>query len=223
MKSIHLVCALSLFAAVVSEGCRQASTDTQTAATNSQAATSTPSTSASPSAPSTNDVAVITTTEGTMVIAFWPGEAPNTVANFEKLAKQGFYDGTAFHRIIKGFMVQGGDPLTKDASAEGSWGTGGPGYNINAEFNDHSHQYGVISMARGGDPNSAGSQFFICDGNASFLDHQYTAFGHLIKGNDVLDKIANTPVGSNGQGENSKPAQREGVISIKIVPADSVK
>src|SRR5580700_4829785 len=193
MKSIHLVCALSIFVGITSAFADGTNTTTQAAPAASPAA---------------EQVAVIKTTDGTMVIAFWPKEAPNTVANFEKLANQGFYDGTCFHRIIKGFMVQGGDPLTKDASQEAAWGTGGPGYSVNAEFNDHSHQYGVISMARSSDPNSAGSQFFICDGDASFLDHQYTAFGHLIKGGDVLDKIANTPCAPNGQGENSKPLQR---------------
>lgn len=207
MKTI-LICAFSVIVGMTSAVAAPTNAAPQTAASKTG---------------STNDVAVINTTDGTMVVAFWPGEAPNTVANFEKLAKQGFYDGTCFHRIIKGFMVQGGDPLTKDPGDEGAWGTGGPGYTINAEFNDHSHQFGVLSMARSSDPNSAGSQFFICDGDASFLDHQYTAFGHLIKGGDVLTKIANTPVGPNGQGENSKPLQRVGVISIKIVPADSIK
>src|SRR5690242_10885742 len=110
----------------------------------------------------TNEVAVIKTAYGDMVIEFWPDVAPKTVENFKKLAKSGFYDGTAFHRIVKGFMVQGGDPLTKDASKEAMWGTGDPGYKINAEFNDRSHVRGVISMARSQDPNSAGSQFFIC-------------------------------------------------------------
>jgi peptidyl-prolyl cis-trans isomerase B (cyclophilin B) len=169
-----------------------------------------------------NEVAVISTTEGDMVIEFLD-VAPNTAANFIKLAKQGFYDGTCFHRIIKGFMVQGGDPLTKDPGKENAWGTGGPGYTIKAEFNDHSHQVGVISMARSSDPNSAGSQFFICDGDASFLDRQYTAFGRLIRGEDVLKKIAGTPVGPGGSGERSKPTQRIGVNSIKIVPTESVK
>ena len=171
----------------------------------------------------TNEVAVIDTTEGTMVVEFSPDKAPNTVDNFKKLAAKGFYDGTCFHRIIKGFMIQGGDPLTKDPSQEEIWGTGGPGHTINAEFNDLSHQHGVISMARSANPHSAGSQFFICHGNASFLDRQYTAFGKLLKGGDVLDKIAGTPVGRGGGGENSKPLKRVGVNSIKIVPADSVK
>ncbi|HUE36652.1 MAG TPA: peptidylprolyl isomerase [Candidatus Acidoferrum sp.] len=171
----------------------------------------------------TNEVAVIDTTEGTMVVEFLPAKAPGTVENFKKLAKQGFYDGTCFHRIIKGFMIQGGDPLTKDAKQEHAWGTGGPGHTIRAEFNDHPHQHGVLSMARSSNPNSAGSQFFICHGDASFLDRQYTAFGQLIKGGEVLDKIAGTPVGSSNSGENSKPLKRVGVNSIKIVPADSVK
>ena len=143
--------------------------------------------------------------------------------NKPTLAKKGFYDGTCFPRVIKGFMIQGGDPLTKDPSKEAAWGTGDPGYKIKAEFNDRGHDRGVISMARSNDPDSAGSQFFICHGSPHFLDHQYTAFGHLIKGNDVLDKIADTPVGPSGQGENSKPQKRVEVTSIKIVPADSIK
>jgi len=166
----------------------------------------------------TNEVAVIKTTAGEMVVEFWPDVAPKTVENFKKLAKDGFYDGTAFHRVIKGFMIQGGDPLTKDSSKEGSWGTGDPGYKINAEFNERSHTRGVLSMARSQDPNSAGSQFFICHGNPSFLDRQYTAFGKVIKGDDVLEKIATTPTHPP-----DRPNTRQGVESIKIVPADSVK
>ena len=166
-----------------------------------------------------SELAQITTTEGEMVIEFWSDVAPKTVENFKTLAQKGFYDGTCFHRIIKGFMIQGGDPLTKDAARESHWGTGGPGYQIKAEFNDRSHQRGVISMARSANPDSAGSQFFICDGDASFLDRQYTAFGRLVKGDDVLAKIAGTPVGSSGSGEQSKPQKRIGVVSVKIVPA----
>ena len=170
-----------------------------------------------------NEVAILNTTAGEMVLEFWSDVAPKTVENFKKLAKQGFYDGTCFHRIIKGFMIQGGDPLTKDASKEDHWGTGGPGYQINAEFNEKSHQRGVISMARSANPNSAGSQFFICDGDASFLDRQYTAFGKLIKGDDVLAKIAGTPVGRSASGEPSNPRERVGVLSVKIVPDETVK
>lgn len=170
-----------------------------------------------------DEVAVIKTTEGEMALGFWPDVAPNTVENFKKLAKQGFYDGTAFHRIIKGFMIQGGDPLTKDAGKEALWGTGGPGYQVKAEFNDKHHERGVISMARSSDPDSAGSQFFICNGDCAMLDHKYTAFGKLLKGDDVLDKIANTPVTANAGGEASKPVKLVKIESIKIVPASSVK
>jgi len=166
----------------------------------------------------TKEVAVIKTSAGTMVIEFWPDVAPKTVENFKKLANEGFYDGTCFHRVIKDFMIQGGDPLTKDEANKMRWGTGDPGYKIKAEFNDKSHKRGVISMARSQDPDSAGSQFFICHGNPSFLDHQYTAFGVLIKGDDVLEKIATTPTGPR-----DVPTTRQNIDSIKIVPADSVK
>jgi peptidyl-prolyl cis-trans isomerase B (cyclophilin B) len=167
---------------------------------------------------SNNEVAVIKTTEGEMVAEFWPDVAPKTVENFKTLAKKGFYDGTAFHRVIKDFMIQGGDPLTKDPAKEAQWGTGGPGYQIKAEFNERPHKRGVLSMARSADPDSAGSQFFICHGNPGFLDRQYTAFGKLIKGDDVLEKIATTATHPQ-----DRPNKRMGIESIKIVPADSVK
>ena len=170
----------------------------------------------------TNEVAVIKTTLGEIVISFWPDVAPKTVENFKKLANQGFYDGTAFHRIVKGFMIQGGDPLTKDAGAEGRWGTGGPGYQIKAEFNEKPHIRGVVSMARSQSPDSAGSQFFICLGDAKFLDRQYTAFGCLLKGDEVLGKIGDSPTTSSGGGEKSKPTTRIGVESVKIIPGDSI-
>lgn len=171
----------------------------------------------------TNEVAVIKTSAGEMVLEFWPDVAPKHVENFKKLAKQGFYDGTAFHRIVKGFMIQGGDPLTKDRSKEDVYGTGDPGYKIPAEFNNRKHVRGVLSMARSRDPNSAGSQFFVMLGDAPFLDNQYTAFGKLIKGDDVLAKIGDTPVGPSRGGEMSKPKERVEVQSVKIVSADSVK
>jgi peptidyl-prolyl cis-trans isomerase B (cyclophilin B) len=167
---------------------------------------------------SANEVAVIKTSEGDMVIEFWPDVAPKTVENFKALAKKGFYDGTCFHRVIKGFMIQGGDPLSKDLNQEGRWGTGGPGYNVKAEFNDRHHDRGVISMARSSDPDSAGSQFFICHGSPRQLDHQYTAFGKLTKGDDVLEKIATAPTHPP-----DRPDKRIMIESIKIVPADSVK
>ena len=170
-----------------------------------------------------NEVAVIKTSEGDMVMQFWTDAAPNTIENFKKLARTGFYNGTIFHRIVKGFMIQGGDPNSKDPAKENRYGAGGPGYKIKAEFNDHSHERGVLSMAREPDPDSAGSQFFICLGPVPRLDHQYTTFGKLIKGDDVLSKIGDTPVTSNSMGEMSKPTKRVVIEKIDIVPSDSVK
>jgi len=170
-----------------------------------------------------DEVAVIETTKGKLVLEFWPDVAPKTVANFKKLAKEGFYDGTAFHRIIKGFMAQGGDPLTKDLSKEAMWGTGDPGYKIPAEFNDRKHTRGVISMARSMDPNSAGSQFFLMLGTAPHLDNQYTAFGKVIDGEKTLTAIEETPVVTSSNGEPSKPTERVEIKSVKIVPKSEVK
>jgi peptidyl-prolyl cis-trans isomerase B (cyclophilin B) len=169
------------------------------------------------------EVAVLKTNKGEMVAEFWPEVAPKTVENFKKLAKDGFYDGTVFHRIIKGFMIQGGDPLSKDPSKESQWGTGGPGTKLKAEFNDRKHVRGVLSMARSADPDSAGSQFFLMLGDAPFLDNKYTGFGKLIKGEEVLAKIGDTPVGPNASGEPSKPRERVVLESVKIVPASSIK
>lgn len=165
----------------------------------------------------TDEIAIITTDHGEMHIAFWPDVAPNTVENFKKLARAGFYDGSAFHRIVKGFMIQGGDPLSKTDDAR--VGTGDPGYKIKAEFNHRPHVRGVISMARGGDPDSAGCQFFICLADARFLDKKYTAFGQLMRGDEVLAKLGETVVKKNRGGEESQPLQRVGVKSIKIAAA----
>jgi len=170
------------------------------------------------SAEDAKEVAVLKTSKGEMVLEFWPDVAPKHVANFKKLAKDGFYDGTAFHRVIKGFMIQGGDPLTKDPSKESEWGTGGPGYKVDAEFNKKPHARGVLSMARSQDPNSAGSQFFICHDDASSLDGKYTGFGKLIKGDEVLEKIATTLTGPK-----DRPKEKITLESVKIVPADSAK
>jgi peptidyl-prolyl cis-trans isomerase B (cyclophilin B) len=159
------------------------------------------------------EVAIITTAEGEMVVELWPEVAPKTVENFKTLARKGFYDGTCFHRVIKGFMIQGGDPQTKDPAQESRWGAGGPGYTIKAEFNDRPHSRGVISMARSNHPDSAGSQFFICHGEAAFLNGKYTAFGKLIKGDDVLEKIASTPTHPP-----DRPNKRMGLESVKIAP-----
>ena len=162
-------------------------------------------------------VAVIETKFGKMVAEFYSSDAPKTVENFEKLAEKGFYDGTTFHRIVQGFMIQGGDPLSKDPNST-RVGTGDPGYKIKAEFNKNSHQLGVLSMARSQDPDSAGCQFFICLGDASFLDGKYTAFGKLIAGTDVLKKIGELPtkMGPMG-GEKSVPEERVVIEHIKIM------
>ncbi|MGI0083077.1 MAG: peptidylprolyl isomerase [Nitrosopumilaceae archaeon] len=137
-------------------------------------------------------VAVLETAFGNMVIEFFPNDAPNTVDNFIKLAESGFYDGTKFHRIILGFMIQGGDPLSKDSRLIQEWGTGDAGYTIDAEFNDIKHKRGIVSMARSADPNSASSQFFIVHKDSTFLDGKYTVFGRLAtqESYDVLDSIA---------------------------------
>jgi peptidyl-prolyl cis-trans isomerase B (cyclophilin B) len=204
MKAI--LSAFSLFAAVTLVQAEDVNT-------NAPAPASTTSTNVT-----VQEVAVIKTSEGTMVLEFYPDVAPNHVANFKKLAKQGFYDGTCFHRVMKDFMIQAGDPNTKDENAKQTWGLGGPGYTIKAEFNSKHHARGILSMARTPDPDSAGSQFFICHGEPGFLDHQYTVFGKLIKGDDVLEKLATTPT----EGPN-RPVKRVNIDSIKIVPADSVK
>jgi len=162
------------------------------------------------------ETAVIKTSAGEIRVELWPDVAPKTVENFKSLAQKGFYDGTCFHRIVKGFMIQGGDPLTKDPNREDEWGTGGPGHRVKAEFNERAHVRGVISMARSNDPDSAGSQFFICLAPANFLDRKYTAFGQLVGGDDVLGKIGDTPVAMSNGGERSKPLTRVGVESIRI-------
>lgn len=139
-----------------------------------------------------DEVAVMETDKGRIVLMFFPDKAPKHVANFKKLATSGFYAGTKFHRIIPGFMIQGGDPNTK-TSDRSTWGQGGPGYQVKAEFNNIHHAKGVLSMARSQDPDSAGSQFFIMVGDAPSLDHQYTAFGKVVEGQDVADAIVAMP------------------------------
>jgi peptidyl-prolyl cis-trans isomerase B (cyclophilin B) len=125
---------------------------------------------------------------GEIVLKFFPDVAPGHVNNFIKLSQEGFYNGTTFHRVIPGFMIQGGDPNSK-TSDRSSHGMGGPGYKVKAEFNSTPHKRGIVSMARANDPDSAGSQFFICVSDANFLDWQYTAFGEVESGMDVADKI----------------------------------
>ena len=141
---------------------------------------------------SAQEIAVIETKFGKIEMELFADKAPGHVKNFKDLAKKGFYDGTIFHRVFPGFMIQGGDPNTKsdDRSAHGM---GGPGYSINAEFNDTLHKRGILSMARSQDPNSAGSQFFIVVKKSSFLDGKYTAFGKVLSGMAVADQIVNAP------------------------------
>jgi peptidyl-prolyl cis-trans isomerase B (cyclophilin B) len=139
---------------------------------------------------------VITTNLGRIVLKFFPDVAPGHVANYVKLAKKGFYDGTKFHRVIPGFMIQGGDPNTKGADRS-TYGQGGPGYTIKAEFNGTPHTRGILSMARTQDPDTAGSQFFICVADVHQLDNQYTVFGEVVDGMDVVDKIVNLPRDEN--------------------------
>lgn len=136
--------------------------------------------------------AVIETKFGNMELKFFPDVAPNHVSNFIELAKKGFYDGTTFHRVIPGFMIQGGDPNSKDPD-KSKHGMGGPGYTIKAEFNEKPHKKGILSMARSANPDSAGSQFFICVADAPFLDKKYTVFGEVVSGIEVADKIVSQP------------------------------
>jgi peptidyl-prolyl cis-trans isomerase B (cyclophilin B) len=137
--------------------------------------------------------AIIKTKLGEIEIQLFKDKAPKHVENFIKLAKQGFYNKTIFHRVIPGFMIQGGDPNTKDPNKKEVYGMGGPGYSVKAEFNDTPHKRGIVSMARAQDPDSAGSQFFIVVEDSRFLDNKYTAFGEVVKGMGVADKIVNAP------------------------------
>ncbi len=187
-----------------------------TKASAKPAASSTQSTSGSTQS---DEIAVIDVEGfGEIRIEFLPDKAPKTVENFKKLAREGFYDGTTFHRTIPGFMIQGGDPNSKDRDPRND-GTGGPGYTIKAEFNDMSHVPGIVSMARSANPDSAGSQFFIVHGTASHLDGQYTAFGRMISDMGVVDKIANTPRDEFGRnGPRDRPLENATMKSVRIVP-----
>ena len=155
-----------------------------------------------------NSQAVISTKFGDITLEFFPETAPNHVTNFIKLASTGFYDGCIFHRVIPGFMIQGGDPHSKEED-KSMHGMGGPGYNIDAEFNDIKHERGILSMARSRNPNSAGSQFFIVVEDSLFLDNQYTVFGKVIDGMDVADKIV-----AVSRDVNDNPDER---IEMKII------
>lgn len=154
--------------------------------------------------------AVIETNLGNIELKFLPEMAPNHVNNFIGLAKKGFYDGTTFHRVIPGFMIQGGDPNSKDPD-KSKHGMGGPGYNVKAEFSDKPHRRGILSMARANQPDTAGSQFFICLADAPFLNNKYTVFGEVVSGMDVADKIVNQP-----RDKNDNPNARV-EMKVKII------
>lgn len=164
----------------------------------------------------TDEVAVLETGKGKVVVAFYPDKAPNHVKNFMDLVKEGFYDGTRFHRCIPGFMVQGGDPNTKDLSKADQWGTGGKvnadgtRHTIKAEFTDIKHVRGVLSMARSSDPDSASSQFFIMVKDSPFLDGKYSAFGYVVTGMDVVDEIVKT-----GDANDNGKVEPKDAVEIK--------
>ena len=153
---------------------------------------------------------IVKTSFGNIKFNLLPDIATETVRNFSQLAKSGFYNGTLFHRIIPGFMIQGGDPNTKN-SDKSTWGQGGPGYNLKAEFNTRSHLRGIVSMARATDPDSAGSQFFIITSDSTFLDRQYTVFGEVVDGIEVADKIVNLP-----RDGNDCPKQEAKMLEVTI-------
>ena len=146
--------------------------------------------------------AIIETKFGNITLKFFPDVAPGHVKNFIDLAKKGVYNQTVFHRVIPGFMIQGGDPVTKDPKRRAASGTGGPGYTIPAEFSDKPHKRGTLSMARSASPDSAGSQFFICVADAPFLNHQYTVFGEVVSGMEAVDKIVSQPRDGNDNPNN---------------------
>ena len=157
--------------------------------------------------------AIVNTNLGNIQFELLADVAPETVRNFIKLAKSGFYDGTLFHRVIPKFMIQGGDPNTRE-SDKSTWGTGGPGYNIKAEFSSRSHLRGIVSMARSADPDSAGSQFFIVTSDSTFLDREYTVFGQVLVGMEVADKIVNLP-----RDGNDCPQQEAKMLQVTISDA----
>jgi len=155
--------------------------------------------------------AIIKTKFGDIEMKFFPDVAPKHVENFIRLAKSGFYNGTIFHRVIPGFMIQGGDPNTKDSLKKDTYGQGGPGYSVKAEFSDIPHKRGIVSMARANDPDTGGSQFFIVVEDSRFLDNKYSVFGEVIKGIGVADKIVNLP-----RDERDNPKERV-EVTVTIV------
>lgn len=221
----NVIFALLAAAFVSCSPANTANNETTTAQTETNTTSSASATEASVAPPATtttaaeenrpmsqyqNKVAELHTSSGEIDIRFFPDVAPNHVKNFIDLAEKGFYNGTKFHRVIPGFMIQGGDPNTV-SGAPSTWGTGGSGKNVSAEFNAISHKRGIVSMARSNDPNSASSQFFIVTSDSTFLDRQYTVFGQVTKGMDVADKIVNAP-----KGEQDRPNSPTTIDKIVI-------
>ena len=209
IRLVSMALAIACFACAPADKPSATQNDTSVTATSSAETSAPPADTAEPATtakekPMTDykdKVAELHTSAGEIDIRFFPDVAPNHVKNFIDLAQQGFYNGTKFHRVIPGFMVQGGDPNTKTANTS-SWGTGGSGKNVGAEFNTVSHKRGIVSMARSNDPNSASSQFFIVVKDSTFLDRQYTVFGQVTKGMDVADKIVAAPRDANDRPNN---------------------
>ena len=187
-----------------------ATTGTNTATTATAATSTTKQEKPMSSNPYENKVAVLNTTAGEIHIRFFPDVAPNHVKNFIDLAKDNFYDGIKFHRVIPGFMIQGGDPNTKTGNPN-TWGMGGSPNKLKAEFNSVAHKRGIVSAARTQDPNSASSQFFIVTSDSRFLDNNYTVFGQVVKGMDVADKIVNARTGAQ-----ARPFEPTSITSITI-------
>lgn len=232
MKSLFYGVLFFVFA-----GCSQTGNgDTTTTQTDSAATTEVASsTAATESAPMTsaataaeenpmshyeNKIAEIHTTAGQFNLRFYPDLAPGHVKNFIDLSESGFYAGTKFHRVIPGFVIQGGDPNTK-AGDPSTWGTGGSPNKLKAEFNSRPHKRGILSMARSGHPDSASSQFFVCVADVPSLDNQYTVFGEVTEGMDVVDKIVNAQTGPGDRPVN--PTAITKVVVREATDAEKAK
>jgi cyclophilin family peptidyl-prolyl cis-trans isomerase len=214
VKNTALAAAVALiaFACAAPTATETATTDTTATAVAETATpepTPTPTPEEKPMSSYENKIAEIHTGKGVITVRFYPDKAPNHVRNFIDLAEQGFYNGTKFHRIIPGFMIQGGDPNTKTADTS-TWGMGGSGKNVKAEFNDIHHKRGILSMARSQHPDSASSQFFVTVADAGFLDNNYTVFGEVLSGMEVADQIVNAPRGA--QDRPNDPVAIERVV-----------
>jgi cyclophilin family peptidyl-prolyl cis-trans isomerase len=191
--------------------------NTDSAASAAVPAPATPVQEDKPMSYYTDKVADIQTSKGLVTIRFFPDVAPNHVKNFVDLSEKGFYTGSKFHRVIPGFMVQGGDPNTISGDVY-TWGMGGSGQNVKAEFNNIHHSRGIVSMARSSAPDSASSQFFICVADSGFLDGQYTVFGRVTKGMSVVDEIVNAP-----RGANDRPNDPVKIESVKVREATAAE